>query len=109
MNGYSAVEEATKLIGVFGGVESLKETALPIINLVLCEMGQNQTETLSSEIPLSTTNHKAALISGVASKVAAAIGDTNSAEWAHQAFKRQLAILKGSVSAVKDILPKGEF
>lgn len=109
MNGYKVMEESVKLIGISSLDDNLKIIGLPLVNSVLEDMGFVSVPSLSHLIGLPSDSHRRTLVFGVAMLIANALGDTESRQSMSDIYSKRLGLIKGSVSSVRDVIPKGEI
>ncbi|MBE6781733.1 MAG: hypothetical protein E7540_03320 [Ruminococcaceae bacterium] len=109
MNGYKVLEEGAKLIGISSLDDNLKIIGLPLLNSVVEDMGFVSLPSLSHLIGLPSDSHRRTLVFGVAMLLANALGDTEARESMSDIYSKRLGLIKGSVSSVRDVMPKGEI
>ncbi len=109
MNGYKYLTESAALLGIEGCGDTIKIIGLPLINVVLSEIGLLELSSLSEDVGLVSSADKAALLFGLAVRIASAMGDDEASAEMEKIYKRKLSTLKGRTLKVKDKLPKGDW
>ena len=108
MNGYKALENSARILGLSSLDENLKIIGLPLVNAVLCDMGFKGLNSLSEKVGLPSEDCRTTFTFGLAKLIANAIGDSEGLNAVSKIYAKRMALLKSSVSPVLDILPKGE-
>ena len=109
MNGYKVIEEGAKIIGVSNLDDNLKIIGLPLVNSVLEDMGFVTITSLSQAVGLPSESHRRTLVFGVAMLIANALGDTEARQSMSDIYSKRLGLIKGSISGIRDVMPKGEI
>ena len=109
MNGYKALENSARILGLSSVDENLKIIGLPLVNAVLNDMGFKGLNSLSEKVGLPSEESRITFTFGLAALISNSVGDSEGFDMASKNYKKRMALLKGRVSSVLDVLPKGEY